>query len=208
MPDRFAIITSLCRDKRCLDIGTVGDVAHHLREPEKWLFARIGQVARLVVGLDIDPAALAAFRARGYRNLVCADAERFAFTRRFDVVVGGEIIEHLSNPGLFIRACRDHLADEGVLVLTTPNTFSVNLLLKGLLLADVRLFHEHTNAYTPGLLGELLSRAGLRIERVEYFTEKNPGLKNLVFRFLSWLRPAWSEGILVVARAGGNVSRG
>jgi 2-polyprenyl-3-methyl-5-hydroxy-6-metoxy-1,4-benzoquinol methylase len=201
MKDRFEIITDLCRDRRCLDVGTVGDVAHHLREPEKWLFARIGKVASLVVGLDIDPKALAVARAKGYRNLVCGNAEQFAFTRTFDVVVGGEIIEHLSNPGLFLRACRDHMVDGGLFVVTTPNTFSVNHLVKGLLFADVPLFHEHTNAYTPGLLRELFARCDLQIERLEYFTERNSGLKNVLFRFLSWVRPSWSEGILVIARA-------
>jgi 2-polyprenyl-3-methyl-5-hydroxy-6-metoxy-1,4-benzoquinol methylase len=203
MKERFDTITEVCRGKRCLDIGTVGDVQHHLHAPAKWLFHHVAQVASFLVGVDLDPAALAAFRAKGYRNLVCANAEQFAFTTRFDVVVAGEIIEHLSNPGLFLRACRNHLVDGGVLVVTTPNTFSVNHALKALLFADVPLFYEHTNAYTPSLLRELFQREDLRIERMEYFTEKNPGLKNVIFRLLSWLRPTWSEGILVIAHAGG-----
>jgi SAM-dependent methyltransferase len=201
MKERFEIIREICRGKRCLDIGIVGDLQHHVRQPDKWVFHQIGQVSSELVGLDLEAAALGALRGRGYRNLVCANAEEFALRKRFDVIVAGEIIEHLSNPGSFLNRCREHLVPGGLIVMTTPNTFSVNNLVKGLLFGRVALFHEHVNAYTVGLLEELLRRHGLEIARVEYFTERNPGLKNHLFRLLSRLRYPWAEGLLVVGRA-------
>ncbi|CAN5795137.1 hypothetical protein BH24ACI4_BH24ACI4_26440 [soil metagenome] len=201
MKERFEVIREICKGRTCLDIGIVGDLQHHLREPDKWVFHHVGEVCSELVGLDLEASALAALRRRGYRNLVCADAENFALRKRFDVIVAGEIIEHLNNPGSFLSRCREHLAPGGLVVMTTPNTYSVNNLVKGLLLGQVALFHEHVNAYTAGLLEELLRRHGLEATRIEYFTERNPGLKNQVFRLLSRLRSTWAEGLLIVARA-------
>lgn len=203
MRERFDIIRDHCRDKTCLDVGIVGDLDHHLRAPEKWVFNHIGAVARELVGLDLDADALAVLRRKGHSNLVCGDAERFAFTRTFDVIVAGELIEHLANPGRFLAECRRHLVPEGLLMMTTPNTFAVNYLVKGLLFGHVELFHDHVNAYTPPLLTELLRRHGFGVIQLEYFTERNPGLKNRVFRLLSHLRPTWSEGIFIAARVDG-----
>lgn len=203
MKERFDIIRDICRGRVCLDVGMVGNLQHHLQQPEKWVFHHVLQVSRELVGLDLEANALAVLRAKGYRNLVCANAERFALRKRFDVIVAGEIIEHVDNPGAFLTSCREHLAPGGLLVMTTPNTFSVNNLAKGLIFGRVALFHEHVNAYTTELLAELLRRHGLRVTRAEYFTERNPGLKNRVFRLLSRLRPTWAEGLLIVASMNG-----
>ncbi len=42
-----------------------------------------------------------------------------------DVVIAGEIIEHIYNPIKFIRECNRVLKKEGILVLSTPNTCSI-----------------------------------------------------------------------------------
>jgi SAM-dependent methyltransferase len=203
MKERFDIIREICRGKSCLDVGLVGSLQHRLEQPEKWVFHHVLQVARDLTGLDLDCGSLAILRARGHRHLVCANAERFALRKRFDVIVAGEIIEHLDNPGAFLTACREHLTPDGRLVLTTPNTFSVNNLIKGLVVGRVGLFHEHVNAYTVELLAELLRRHAFRLTDIAYCTERNPGLKNRIFRLLSRLRPTWSEGLVVVAQPAG-----
>ena len=43
------------------------------------------------------------------------------FTRKYDIVVAMEIIEHLENPWKFIRDIKTLLAPEGIIVLSTPN---------------------------------------------------------------------------------------
>lgn len=67
-----------------------------------------------VVGLDILPAK---------RDLFCqGDAESLPFKDEiFDVIVAGELIEHLFNPTRFLRDCYRILKDKGILIITTPN---------------------------------------------------------------------------------------
>jgi 2-polyprenyl-3-methyl-5-hydroxy-6-metoxy-1,4-benzoquinol methylase len=45
--------------------------------------------------------------------------------RGFDVVVAGDIIEHLSNPGLMLDGIRSRLATNGRVIISTPNAFGV-----------------------------------------------------------------------------------
>lgn len=54
---------------------------------------------------------------------------------KFDLIVAGEIIEHVFDTDLFLRKIRDLLKDNGILILTTPNVASLPrrlLLLLGL----------------------------------------------------------------------------
>ena len=47
--------------------------------------------------------------------------EHHDLSERFEAIVAGDVIEHMSNPGLFLDNCRRHLEPGGELLLTTPN---------------------------------------------------------------------------------------
>ncbi len=53
--------------------------------------------------------------------MVQADVETMDLGETYDVIVAGDIIEHLSNPGRFLGAVSRHLNKEGVFLVTTPN---------------------------------------------------------------------------------------
>jgi len=65
-------------------------------------------------GLDVLPMS---------RDLFCrGDAEFIPFrSKSFDIIVAGELIEHLSDPKRFLEECHRTLTDEGVLIISTPN---------------------------------------------------------------------------------------
>lgn len=46
--------------------------------------------------------------------------------KRFDIVFSSEVIEHVPQPGVFIDELEGHLAEKGVLILTTPNAAYVS----------------------------------------------------------------------------------
>lgn len=111
----------------------------------------IAGVARYVVGVDRSLPALIHARARQARpNLafVCADLERLGALREgFDVVCNFQVIEHLAEPAGLLEAFAERLADDGQLILTTPNrlmSYSEN--------------PYHVREYTADELTELLQR--------------------------------------------------
>lgn len=122
--NREEIILKLCRGKDVLDIGCVGS-----GEPIGKLHKLIAKVAQSVLGLDINCNGVKILQRQGY-NVICGDAENFMISKQFDIIIGGELIEHLSNPGLFLKNAYKHLRPGGLLILTTPNAFSLRILIE------------------------------------------------------------------------------
>ena len=68
----------------------------------EWLHEEICKVARSVVGIDISAKSVDRLNATGDYNFICADVECLNFIDEFEVVVAGEIIEHVYNPGAML----------------------------------------------------------------------------------------------------------
>lgn len=80
---------------------------------------------KAVVGVDIDPAAIAFARAHYQRpnlSYVCADAESFRSEEKFDSIVSLETIEHLPRPRHLIENCAALLAEGGQIIASVPIT--------------------------------------------------------------------------------------
>jgi len=73
-----------------------------------------------IVGVDVLEAEIEKMRREGY-DVYVDDAEDLELDMEFDVVVAGEVIEHLADPGTFLTNIVDNLRPNGVLILTTPN---------------------------------------------------------------------------------------
>jgi len=103
-------------------------------------------------------------RSLGYDGLHAASAETFTLPHKFDTIVAGELIEHLSNPGLFLERAKKHLTEGGRLVLTTPYPFSLLYTLYALFKFPKTCQNpEHTCWFCPRTIGELARRSGFRI---------------------------------------------
>ncbi len=79
--------------------------------------------SRTCLGIDIEEKEIIKMKKEGY-NVICANVETMQLNLKFDVIIAGELIEHLHNPGLFLNTLYEHLRDEGKLILTTPNPFN------------------------------------------------------------------------------------
>jgi len=77
-----------------------------------------------LVGIELDPAA-AEEAARHCRRVVVADLRDPGWAaqvgERFDLVIFGDVLEHLSDPAATLRAAGAVLAPEGRLLVSLPN---------------------------------------------------------------------------------------
>lgn len=85
--------------------------------------------ARSCIGLDILEADVGALVERGY-DVRVHDLTSKPFDGHFNLVVAGEIIEHLGNPEDFLRNAAAALLPGGRLVVTTPNPYQVHRAVK------------------------------------------------------------------------------
>ena len=105
----FDIILPYIKDKDVLDLGCVNHDSK-LKDDPLWVHGFLNKNCD-VLGVDILWEGIKDLFKDGY-NVVCGDAENINLEKKFDVIVAGELIEHLSNQGLFLNNCRRHLKEE------------------------------------------------------------------------------------------------
>jgi SAM-dependent methyltransferase len=114
-----------------------------------------------VVGLDLEPLALAFCRERGHRALVRASATRLPFgDGAFDVVVALDVLEHIPDHEAAAREIARVLAPGGFVIVTVPAYRSLWSR------HDVALMHQRR--YRSGEVKRLLGAPGLRVARLTY----------------------------------------
>jgi 2-polyprenyl-3-methyl-5-hydroxy-6-metoxy-1,4-benzoquinol methylase len=146
--DKDQFILERCRGQRVLDIGCVNHTLEATRLPD-WRHAQISKVASSVVGLDYEKDTVAQLVAQGW-TIVAGDAQHFDlsanYPQGFTRIVASELIEHLVDPGSFLRCVRNHLAPGGELILSTPHAYGFAFFLEILLFGpggDQRRPHRH-----------------------------------------------------------------
>ncbi len=206
LKDKLDWIVPFVRGRKVLDLGCV---RHSLEETEKpgWLHGVIRAEAGSLLGVDYLQDAVARLRERGF-NVVCANVETMELGDRFDVIVAGDLIEHLNNFGNFLDRVRDHLADGGVALVTTPNPVNplrfISVLFRGAAGANP----EHTCWFTEEVLQQLVARHGLMVAEVAYVDDSYQyyaGWQWWPFLALNWLlvrvRHRFAETLCVHIRA-------
>jgi 2-polyprenyl-3-methyl-5-hydroxy-6-metoxy-1,4-benzoquinol methylase len=205
--DRVARIQELCKGRRVLDVGCCNHGNLSKWEAGQFLHAEIAKTAGDLHGLDNDIEALEKLKERGFK-VHEGNAEKLeaAALGQFDVVVAGEIIEHLSNPGLFMDGAYSLLNPGGVLVATVPNAWSftrLKQLYKGL--DDVQWTHsQHTAWYSKATIAALFRRHGFEPVELGFcdMYKSSRWLKTFRDRLrLGWaMKPEFSESVFIVGR--------
>ena len=131
--DRIDYVVDHCRDRHVLDLGCYDETALVKRETDAWLHGRIASVAASVLGIDSSAAIPEEGIATGPRSRIMrGDATALAKAlagQTVDVVVAGELIEHLPNALEFLKTVKTHAAGRRFIA-TTPNATSLtNLVL-------------------------------------------------------------------------------
>ena len=110
----------------CLDIGCGGGL----------LSERIARLGASVTGIDItqnsiEIAKIHAFNSGLNINYINTDVSLFNkkhSSKKFDLVIASEVVEHLDNRSLFFEEASKLLKNKGILILTTINKTAMSLL--------------------------------------------------------------------------------
>ena len=178
--DRYAEINDRCKGKRVLHLGCVGftdcTVEDKIILARQSLHQRLTEIADCV-GIDLDKETVDQLQKRGvFQNVMVGDAERLdalpVKLELFDVVVAGDIIEHLSNPGKMLDGITRLLKPNGCLILSTPNSMGLPAYLRYV----TGRFHEglqHVLCFNPITLAQLLQRHGYYVAESFSCHERN-----------------------------------
>jgi 2-polyprenyl-3-methyl-5-hydroxy-6-metoxy-1,4-benzoquinol methylase len=170
---RNSEILRLCAGKDVLHLGCVGfaDSAPEQRiaQASRSLHFALSKAAR-TVGLDYSREAIDYFSEHGvFDNVVFGNAERLqdvSLNRTFDVIVAGDIIEHISRPGDMLDGLRRFMRPDTLLLVTTPNAFGGASILR-YALGKFREGGEHVASYNSQNLTHLLERHGYVVQGID-----------------------------------------
>jgi SAM-dependent methyltransferase len=179
-----------------------------------WLHEVVRSEARECLGIDADEAGVTEARRLGFdahlADLQDAGAVASLGLAPAEVVLAGELLEHLDRPGDFLDAVKLLVAPEGQLVLTTPNAHALTNVIGGL--AGRELVNpDHVGWLSWRTLETLLGRHGWRLELLAYYrfprVASGPRVTRALFNAyqvlatpLFRLRPNLADGLFVIAR--------
>jgi len=144
---REEIIIKYIGGKDVLDIGSVGQTSAYN------LWDIIEKYAGKLTGIDTEPC--------DKQNVFQGNMESYDFNKKFDVIVAGDVIEHVDNQGLFLMNIKKHLKDDGCFILTTPNAKWFNVILKP--------NKTHTCWHDKYTLSHLFKKFGFKIVFFKYY---------------------------------------
>jgi len=182
----------------------VGFLGQGIREGDpKWPHTIITSLASEVYGLDLSLPE----KYKKYPRYLEASAEAFSFPVKFDGIFAGDLIEHLSNPGLFLQCCKKHLKPGGSLILTTPSAFNLFNLAEKLTKREPTVNPDHTMYFNGKTLKKLLEKNGMAVKEISFlysleYAHKESlkkKLLNVVYKLLSLFTDKFVETLVVVA---------
>ncbi|UXM85392.1 class I SAM-dependent methyltransferase [Methanococcus aeolicus] len=207
---RNKIIKKYIKDKVVLDVGFLGENKNVEFSP---LHKFIIRNANEVWGIDIDGRRIEELKKKGH-NVICDDVQKLEnltkLNKKFDVIIAGELIEHLENPGLFLDKIKEFLNKSGVLILTTPNILSLRYMLRHTLFEQESPYWEDKNAeikyghvigFSKMLLENLLLRKNYKIIEIKYtIKDEYNGFRGNLEKFISAVFPRFAPSLIVVCK--------
>jgi 2-polyprenyl-3-methyl-5-hydroxy-6-metoxy-1,4-benzoquinol methylase len=171
--DRREFVLAKSKGKRVLHLGCVDDrLLEQRMATGQLLHAQLAQVAAEVIGVDISEAGLQRLEEAVPGRYLHANVEHLDELDdlgEFDIIVGSELIEHLANPGLFLRGLRRLLIgsnSQATAIITTPNSYSWSHFLRLALMKKEWTHPDHQLMFSPYTLVQALRGAGLSVEEL------------------------------------------
>ena len=162
---RIDYLLKKVRGRRVLHVGCCDhvDLIDKKIAAGDWLHALLLKYAVMCWGIDINREAVEHVRGLGYKNIFCCDIEQGipddVRETRFDVVILGEMVEHLDSPVAFLRALRKCFNYEHELIVTVPNAYFLENFENAINHFE-RVNSDHRVLYTPYTIAKVLSLAG------------------------------------------------
>lgn len=218
---RQEFILERVRNKKVLSIGLGGQLKDtsysfnlkKVSDVSYTISARMALLAREIDFIDISTDAIELFsrsiKARFYNLDVTSGTPTWPDTlthERYDVIVLGEVLEHVDCPGLALRNLSTLLTEDGEFVITVPNAFFISGVIKAMLGKEY-IHPEHVCYYSPMTLTRLLNMSGLEAHYIAWsrwsrfdFHWIIHRLSHVIAHLAALMFPSLSEGVAAVAK--------
>lgn len=226
--DREKYIIQRAKGKKVLHLGCVDrSFLGEKLSADRWLHKKLVDVGQNVVGLDNDDEGIEKLREiHPDMKFIVANVEELeeiGYQEEIDLIIGGEIIEHLANVGNFLTKIQLLMSPDTILILTTPNAFRYqNMILSFFKRESIHADHNYWFSWNS--LKTVLNKFGLHIEKTlvanihpkvvfkqdDSITRKIQKLgfgiiDTLITKLIIPFVPFWSDTLIVEVKKGSSV---
>tara|TARA_R100000656_G_scaffold41146_1_gene34426 strand:- start:114 stop:743 length:630 start_codon:yes stop_codon:yes gene_type:complete len=168
------LIQNLCVNKNVLHLGYVAhDNYQAMIQNNAWLHSELSEVALSITGIDYLSKEVKELCKLGYDGYTAnvMRLENLNLDKKFDVVVCGDLIGHIENPGLMLEGIKKFMDKNAILAITCPNPYSLARIMK---IFQKKLDRDWINDelvswHSFGTLEHLLIRANYKIRDSGYY---------------------------------------
>lgn len=177
------------------------------------LHADLAEISAELTGFDFDQEGIDLLDTQGFSELYRADLEKLEevqLEREFDVIIAGEMIEHLNNQGLFLKGIQRFMGSGTKLVITTVNAYCAFRFaiyaLRGRGGENEPVHPDHIAYYSYRTLRKLIENNGLEVEEFFFYDlgVEHRGTLKWYYRAINdasvALFPQLSDGVIAVCR--------
>jgi hypothetical protein len=169
--NRDEIIVDLVRDARVVHLGCADWPYTDRRiEEGRLLHDLLLKASRHCIGVDLNDERLDRIREEYPEDEFTTFADLGTISKE-SVLVAGEVIEHIENPGSFLESLSNRVQAGTQLLITTPNAQSLKQALRGLVGGEVQ-HPDHVVLFTQNTLVELASRYGWECTSFSYYNSR------------------------------------
>ncbi len=190
-------------DDVVLDVGFWGQGVNI--DDKNWVHNLLLNRSKKVYGIDLD---FDIEKLNNKDNYQKASAENFNFDEKFDIIFSGDLIEHLSNPGLFLKSASRNLKKNGKLIITTPNCFNLFNITEKIGKSEPTVNKDHTCYFNWKTLGQLLQKNGWKVDKIAFLYSLEVGYKesfkkkilNILYYLLSKITSKYISILVITAK--------
>lgn len=167
---RIDFLVNMLKGKKVIHVGCVDHV--ELIEEKinqgTYLHKRLSESCEKCIGIDINKKGIELLKERyQFENVYDADLMEepieVIVNEKWDLILLGEILEHVDNPVLFLSKIREHysgIIDE--IVITVPNVLN-NYLIKNMRKKQLESINsDHMYWFSPYTILRVMHKAGIR----------------------------------------------
>jgi hypothetical protein len=204
---RLNYLTKAAEGKKVIHLGCVD----HLPLVDKkiasdtWLHKLLDDKATRCLGIDINAEGIDYMQELGYKDSLAIDLindepSKLILDEHWDLIILGELMEHIDNPVLFLSQIREkygHVIDK--VLMTVPNGLRwINF--KRVLRNKEVINSDHRFWFTPYTLAKVCTHAGLEIEEFNFLLDYKMHPLSIITKTIYRRRPAFLDTMGMIAR--------
>ncbi len=166
-------ILKMCKGKNVLHVGATDYPYHEIKaKDKKLLHQKLKLVAKNLIGLDFDKDSILKLKQYGINDIYFGDIiknkyDKEIISNKYDIIVFGDVIEHLDSPGLALENLKQFCNKETKLLLTTPNVWTI-FNLSNHFRKNEEVHQDHTFWPSKKTMDRLIMNSGYKIEKFLY----------------------------------------